>query len=395
MGFNFSFVLLYYSTTRSRTVTKIGIFTTDFNIHQVALWRMLNAEKGIEVKLYIFTYDSKDAASKKTYYKKLFSGVDYDIIYSKKGKIRLPYRYLAKENINVAVIFDYWYHFEKQIVKSSEKYKYKVILHSMIERIIDLQKQSESFLASIHLRWWFNNIDAFCLLGYTAKWRLTRLGVPQERIFLAPNVIDGSQIFAQRELYDRSQIRQELDIDDNDIVFLFYHDWMNDKQATSLMNAMKLLKDYPQITLIFIGEETKKQKIYNLLNEDFKGRLIVAGRCNTEKSGYYFCAADVFVMSASKYYWGDMGNMAMQWGLPTIINNSCECGGEFVIDGYTGFSFYGNDDDTLVRYMRKFITNPELIDKMKLATLNQIQNYTVQTSTEGFINAINFVLNEA
>ena len=159
------------------------------------------------------------------------------------------------------------------------------------------------------------------------------------------------------------------------------------------MNAMRLLKDYPQIALIFIGEETNKRKIYNLLSNDFQGRLIVAGKCSIEKSSYYFCASDIFVMSASKYYWGDMGNLAMQWGLPTIINNACECGGEFVIDGYTGYSFYDNDDDALVRYMRKFITNPELIRQMRLATSNQVQNYTVQTSAEGFIDAVNFVLN--
>jgi glycosyltransferase involved in cell wall biosynthesis len=97
-------------------------------------------------------------------------------------------------------------------------------------------------------------------------------------------------------------------------------------------------------------------------------------------------------MSASKYYWGDMGNYAMQWGLPTIINNACECGGEFVIDGYTGYSFYDNDEDAIVRYMRKFITNPELIGRMREATTNQISNYTVQASAEGFIDAIDFVL---
>jgi glycosyltransferase involved in cell wall biosynthesis len=87
-----------------------------------------------------------------------------------------------------------------------------------------------------------------------------------------------------------------------------------------------------------------------------------------------------------------MGNYAMQWGLPTIINNACECGGEFVIDGYTGYSFYDNDEDAIVRYMRKFITNPELIGRMREATTNQISNYTVQASAEGFIDAIDFVL---
>jgi glycosyltransferase involved in cell wall biosynthesis len=244
----------------------------------------------------------------------------------------------------------------------------------MIERIIDLQKKSESFFANLKLKWGFNKIDAFCLLGYTAKWRLKDLGVSSEKIFLAPNVIDDYLSSAQKDLYERNQIREELDIHPKDIVFLLYHDWMHDQQATSLMGAMSVLKSYPQITLIFIGEETKKQNIYNLLHKDFKGRLIVAGKNSIEKSGYYFCAADVFVMSASKYYWGDMGNFAMQWGLPTIINNACECGGEFVIDGYTGYSFYDNDDASLVRYMRKFLTDTELIPRMRIATENQIQN---------------------
>ena len=63
-----------------------------------------------------------------------------------------------------------------------------------------------------------------------------------------------------------------------------------------------------------------------------------------------------------------------------------------MIDGYTGYSFYDNDSDALVRYMRKFIKNPELIPQMRIATENQVQNYTVQTSAKGLIDAIDFVL---
>ncbi|MDD5728690.1 MAG: glycosyltransferase [Victivallales bacterium] len=342
--------------------------------------------------MYIFSYDAVAAESVPDTYRRELRGIDFEVIPARYGKIRLPQKLLPDEEIDVAVIFDYWYHFERQIEKLASKYNYKVILHSMIERIIDLQNKSESFFGNLHLRWCFNNIDAFCLLGYTAKWRLGKLGVPQEKIFLAPNVIEDSLVTAQKALYNRSLIREELDIPDDDIVFLLYHDWMNDQQATSLMRSMSLLKDYPHIVLIFIGEETKKSNIYNLLNRDFQGRLIVCGKCGIQKIGYYFCASDVFVMSASKYYWGDMSNYAMQWGLPTIINNGCECGGEYVIDGYTGYSFYGSHDEAVVRYMRKFITNPELILRMREATANQVQNYTVQASAEGFIDAVNFVL---
>ena len=372
---------------------KIGIFTTDFNIHQITLWRLINLHKDLTVKMYIFTYDTEITEAEIESYKNLFKELEFKVITATQNKIRLPQLFLEKEKIDVAVLYDYWYHFERQIVRQSTKANYKVILHTMIERIIDLQKNSESFFSNLFLKWGFNKIDAFCLLGYTAKWRLAKLGVPAEKIFLAPNVINDSLSIAQKKLYQRNKIREELDIPKDYIVFLLYHDWMHDQQASSLMRAMTLLKNYPKIALIFIGEETKKQNIYNLLHKDFKGRLIVAGKSSIEKSGYYFCAADVFVMSASKYYWGDMGNFAMQWGLPTIINNACECGGEFIIDGYTGYSFYDNDSDALVRYMRKFIINPELITRMKIATENQIKNYTVQNSAEGFIDAINFVLN--
>ena len=371
---------------------KIGIFTTDFNIRQLALWRFVNSQEEFDVKMYIFTYDSEISDTEIKSYSSLLKGLEFELVPSTKGKIRIPHKLLEKGNMDVAVLYDYWYHFERQIVKQASAGGYKVVLHTMIERIMDLQKKSESFFANLHLRWKFSNIDAFCLLGYTAKWRLRNLGVPSGKIFLAPNVIDDSLVEAQKKLYDRNKIREELDIPKNDIVFLLYHDWMHDTQATSLMRAMTLLKNYPQIALIFIGEETKKKDIYDLLHKDFKGRLIVAGKSSIEKSGYYFCASDVFVMSASKYYWGDMGNFAMQWGLPIIINNACECGGEFVIDGYTGYSFYDNDSDALVRYMRKFIKNPELIPQMRTATENQVKNYTVQTSAKGFVDAINFVL---
>jgi hypothetical protein len=133
-------------------VKRIGIFTTDFNIRQLALWRFVSSQNDISVKMYVFTYDSEISDSEMKAYKKLFKELEFQIVPSTKGKIRLPHNFLVKEEIDVAVLYDYWYHFERQIVKQAAAGKYKVILNTMIERIMDLQKKSESFFANLHLR---------------------------------------------------------------------------------------------------------------------------------------------------------------------------------------------------------------------------------------------------
>jgi len=85
-------------------VIKIGIFTTDFNIRQIALWRLINTGNDYNVKMYIFTYDSEISKPTIESYAKQFKGLEFEIIPAAKGKIRLPQNFLEKEKVNIAVL---------------------------------------------------------------------------------------------------------------------------------------------------------------------------------------------------------------------------------------------------------------------------------------------------
>jgi glycosyltransferase involved in cell wall biosynthesis len=371
---------------------KIGIFAQQPNPYQLPLWRELSKVADLSVRVFYFSHSTGIYSS---YGRADLEGYDYEFIKGK-GKppnsiIPHPDDFFKRERFDIVLINNYRGRCERQIRKYSQKYNFKVIFRGEITHMEASNLMGRSMVKHFYLRWFYSEIDAFCPVGHDAERHLQSKGIPEWKLFFSPNSIDDKAVERQKSIYKQEKVREELGLRDSDIVFLFAGDLIKQNQPLMFAKACQELRDYPKLAVIFLGEGDLADEVENILRPIIGHRLIMPGKCKLDQAGYYFAASDVFVMPSEYCVWGLAVNLAMHWEKPVIVSDRCGCCRDLVIDGYTGYSHFYRDELSLTRYMRKFLTEPELAHKMGVAAYKEVKNYTMDKSIEGIVDAINYL----
>lgn len=381
-------------------MVKVGIFLNSPDIFLAPLWRILSRVEDLKIKVFYFSDICTDGYSLQNKTQdgndSVLAGYQYEFIKSsskKPQKLTLdnPEKLLNREKFDVVMLCGYHQPYERQIRKLAHDFNFKIIFRG---EITDMQRSPNIFTAisrHLYLRWFYSGISAFCPIGRDAENHLLDKGIPEGKLFFSPNAVDDQFIENQKNIYKREVVREELGIGENNIVFLFSGSMDQCNQPLLLAEAVMELSDYPQLVMIFIGDGKQYHDVCKMLTAKFGNRVFIPGYCDQERSSYFFAAADVFVLPSEYDPWCLAVNQAMHWGMPVIVSDRCGCCRDLVIDGYTGYSFYYRDKESLVRYIRKFLVEPELSSKMGRSAYKEIRNYTLEQSVSGITEAIKYV----
>lgn len=131
-------------------------------------------------------------------------------------------------------------------------------------------------------------------------------------------------------------------------------------------------------------EMTSSLQLTNVHYIDFKPK---------EELKEYYRAADIFVLMTVGDVWGLVINEAMACGLPVITTNKCVAGVELVEEGKNGYIVNVGDDNTLALCIKRLIDNPNVVANMGKASIDRIQDYTIESMARTHIDAFNKVVN--
>ena len=157
--------------------------------------------------------------------------------------------------------------------------------------------------------------------------------------------------------------------------------------------VLRLQKEYNNLVVIFIGSGEQYEELSKVLMNKLGRRFIAPGFVNQTELGKYFVASDVFVLPSKYDTWGLVVNEAMHFGLPCIVSNMVGSGRDLIIEGKTGFTFKFDNLDELTSKMQYFLNNPENTKNMGKNAHQQIQNYTIEKTSQGIKTAIVKVTN--
>ena len=177
--------------------------------------------------------------------------------------------------------------------------------------------------------------------------------------YFSPDAVDIS----------REQMRQQLQLTDEDFAFIFIGRIVRDKGMNELAQAMrKLQESHPQCKLILVGRfETELDPLADG-NEDFFKQSP-----NVRFVGYqsdvrpYLLAADALVFPS---YREGFPNVVLQAGamkLPSIVTDINGCN-EIIQNGINGVIIPPRDKESLINAMITFMESPEKIKKMAAQT---------------------------
>ena len=183
------------------------------------------------------------------------------------------------------------------------------------------------------------------------------------------NGIDTTYFSPEAVDISREQMRQQLQLTDEDFAFIFIGRIVRDKGMNELAQAMrKLQESHPQCKLILVGRfETELDPLADG-NEDFFKQSP-----NVRFVGYqsdvrpYLLAADALVFPS---YREGFPNVVLQAGamkLPSIVTDINGCN-EIIQNGINGVIIPPRDKESLINAMITFMESPEKIKKMAAQT---------------------------
>jgi len=118
-------------------------------------------------------------------------------------------------------------------------------------------------------------------------------------------------------------------------------------------------------------------------------QVLFLGAYPVERISEVYCGADVFVLSSRFDGWGAVLNEAASLGLPMIGTDLCGGSWHVIDDGRTGFRVRADSIASLGAAMKKYIYQPELIEKQgKAARIHFEESFTPGRNAERFVESL-------
>jgi glycosyltransferase involved in cell wall biosynthesis len=255
-------------------------------------------------------------------------------------------------------------------------------------------------LRSPHAKWWKTWIKRRCLPAIYGLFDvvlapsqatirfLKSLGIPEQRIHFAPGGFDNEGWARRAKPVDRAAARDRLGILRESSVFLFCAKLQPWKRPQDLLRAFARLEPREGF-LIFAGDGPLRPaleaeaKVLGVAD-----RVAFLGFVNQSRLPELYRAADVLVLPSEYDGCPLVVCEAMSCGCPVVLSDAIPGRFELVRHGETGFVYPSGDVDALATVLRQVAQNPQQLQQLARAAVEQMKAWSLCTYTDGLVRAI-------
>ncbi len=254
----------------------------------------------------------------------------------------------------------------------------KKILFRGDSNLLDDEKKNfiKKFLRRILLKKIYAYVDQALYVGVANKKYFLANGLKENQLVFAPHAIDNNR-FIQKSNYN---LRKQLNISESAFVFLFAGKFEQKKNVTFLFDSF-VLANITNAHLILTGngmlENVLKEK-YKNVSDEMQQRIHFIDFQNQSAMPTVYASCDVFVLSSQSETWGMAVNEAMAAGKAILVSNKCGCAEDLIKEGINGYVFESNNEEDLIKKMKQLSNNKERLQAMGFASLNIIQNWSLE-----------------
>ena len=233
------------------------------------------------------------------------------------------------------------------------------------------------------------DVDHLGYLGEFTKGEIAKVGhQPQKFLQIAPGI--DTQHFAPKSA--RVDLIEKYRLDGRRVIVSVGR-LVHRKGQDELVKAMpKILIQFPDAILLFVGEGPIKQMLFNSAKQlGVLPKVVFAGRVSHHDLPDYICLGEIFAMPVRSRFSGleveGLGIVYLEasaCGLPVIVGNS---GGavDAVLDRKTGLLVDGNNCDQIADAICELLANPERAKQMGAAGRDWvIKNWQLSSWSEKF-----------
>ena len=233
------------------------------------------------------------------------------------------------------------------------------------------------------------DVDHLGYLGDFTKGEIAKISnQPQKFLQIAPGI--DTQHFAPKSA--RGDLIEKYRLDGRRVIVSVGR-LVHRKGQDELVKAMpKILEQFPDAILLFVGEGPIKQMLFNSAKQlGVLPKVVFAGRVSHHDLPDYICLGEIFAMPVRSRFSGleveGLGIVYLEasaCGLPVIVGNS---GGavDAVLDQKTGLLVDGTKSDQIADAICELLANPERAKQMGAAGRDWvINNWQLSSWSEKF-----------
>jgi glycosyltransferase involved in cell wall biosynthesis len=230
----------------------------------------------------------------------------------------------------------------------------------------------------------------FVVPGKSAAAYVAAFGVPQERIFVAPNAVDN-EFFARQASLARScaaEMRRQFGLPER--YFLCVGRLVFSKGVFDLLDAYSRLapKLRAGAELLFVGDGVEQTELEARAAAIDPGAVRFAGFAHREHLAVYYALAEALVFPTHTDPWGLVVNEAMACGIPIVASEAGGCVVDLVQDGWNGYIVPKCAADKLAEALAKVAGSPDLTATMGARSAQRIELNSPQDCAAGFVAAM-------
>ena len=247
----------------------------------------------------------------------------------------------------------------------------------------DLRKPS--VLTAFAKNFFIGKCSAFAVPGKSSFNYVKSMGVPDAKIFTAPNAVDN-HLFANlagavRAREGRS--RNEAGLPER--YFLCAGRIISEKGVFQLLEAYSHLPPQlrSQVGLVFVGEGSAKKGLMERAANIQPGVIRFPGFAQRDQLATFYALAEVLVFPTLSDPWGLVVNEAMACGLPIIATSVAGCTADLVQNGHNGLVIPPDDIEQLAEAMAVFARDSTLAPSMGLHSLELIDSFSPESCAAG------------
>jgi len=233
------------------------------------------------------------------------------------------------------------------------------------------------------------DVDHLGYLGDFTKGEIAKISnQPQKFLQIAPGI--DTEHFAPKST--RGDLIEKYRLDGRRVIVSVGR-LVHRKGQDELVKAMpKILEQFPDAILLFVGEGPIKQMLFNSAKQlGVLPKVVFAGRVSHHDLPDYICLGEIFAMPVRSRFSGleveGLGIVYLEasaCGLPVIVGNS---GGavDAVLDKKTGLLVDGTKSDQIADAICELLANPERAKQMGAAGRDWvIKNWQLSSWSEKF-----------
>lgn len=380
---------------------KLAIITTHPIQYYAPIFRLLNSEQKVEVKVF-YTYEKvKDVFDEGfgksfTWDIPLLDGYNYTFV-SNNGNIKKGFWNVSNPTLNkeiedwgaTAVLIFGW-NFRSHL-SAMRYFKGKIpVLFRGDSTLLDEVGWLKKMLRRLFLSWVYKYVDYALYVGKANKKYYQYCGLKENQLVFAPHAIDNER-FSQLTTIQQDFIHQthtQFGVKANHIGIVFCGKFQQKKNPSLLIEAFKKLSNI-NCHLFMVGngeleDELRKQaKGYNNIHLlPFQNQSLMPA---VYRLGQIFCLPS----SGPGETWGLAVNEAMACKRTVIVSDKCGCAEDLVTNGENGFAFNNNDATLLSSILQKVCSNREDLNRMSESSFTKIQTWNFKNITQSIYAILN------